>query len=211
VLIAASLAHPVYVERYVMFCLPALSLLMAAGLIWLVRLTAEAVARRGRVVTNWPGRLLAASPSAAIAAIIIVVLAGPQIQIRQAGARTDNLRAVAAVLAEHERPGDAVLYLPWDAAIAGMAYPGPFSHLRDIGLGVSPVASDTLRGLPAGAAVLAGRLRGVTRVWTVSWVQSPPLGPATLAEVVATRTVAAMHLIGRWRVASVLLSLYRAR
>ncbi|MHB1873887.1 MAG: glycosyltransferase family 39 protein, partial [Streptosporangiaceae bacterium] len=36
VLIAASFAHPVYVERYVVFCLPALSLLAAAGLVWLV-------------------------------------------------------------------------------------------------------------------------------------------------------------------------------
>lgn len=210
VLIAVSLAHPVYVERYVMFCLPALSLLMAAGLIWLVQLTAKAVAGRGRPVPSWSGRALAAAPGAAIAAIIVVVLVGPQVQIRQSGARADNLREVAAVLAEHERPGDAVLYLPWDAAIVGMAYPGPFSHLRDIGLAVAPVASATLRGQPASAAVLAGRLRGVTRVWTVSWVQPLSPGPATPAEVVAARAVAGMRVIGRWRIASVVLSLYSA-
>jgi mannosyltransferase len=219
-LIAASLAHPVYVERYVMFCLPALSLLMAAGLVWLVKLTAKAVAQRGRAASwsghalaataTWSGRALAAAPAAAIAVIIVAVLVGPQVQIRQAGARADNLRAVAAVLAAHERPGDAVLYLPWDVAIVGMAYPGPYSRLRDIGLGVSPVASATLRGLPAGPVVLAGRLRGVTRVWTVSWAQPLPLGAATPADVAAQRAVAMMLLIGRWRVASIVLSLYRA-
>ncbi len=210
VLIAASLAHPVYVERYVMFCLPALSLLMAAGLIWLVDATARAVAARGRAVTTWPGRALAVAPAAVIAAIIVVAVVGPQIQIRQAGSRTDNLRAVAAVIAAHERPGDAVLYLPWDAAIVAMAYPGPFAHLRNIGLGVSPVASATLRGLPVGASVLAARLHGVTRVWTIRWLQPPAPGPPTPADIVATRAVARMHLIGRWRIASVLLSLYSA-
>src|SRR6185437_10117971 len=38
-LLAGSLADPVYVERYVMFCLPARSILAAAGLIWLADLT----------------------------------------------------------------------------------------------------------------------------------------------------------------------------
>src|SRR5579875_3393209 len=44
VLLAASFARPVYVERYVVFCLPALSLLVAAGLTGLPRIAARASA-----------------------------------------------------------------------------------------------------------------------------------------------------------------------
>ena len=50
-LLAVSFAHPLYVERYVLFCLPALALLTSAGLVWLVALT-----RRGRQGPRPAGR-----------------------------------------------------------------------------------------------------------------------------------------------------------
>ena len=37
-LLTVSFARPGYVERYVIFCTPAVALLIAAGLIWLGRL-----------------------------------------------------------------------------------------------------------------------------------------------------------------------------
>jgi mannosyltransferase len=109
-LLAISLADPVYVERYVMFCLPALSLLAAAGLVWLVELTRRAVVQRNLA----PGRepILALVPSAVLAVVVLAALIGPQRAIRQPSARADNLRAVTATIAASERPGDAILYLP---------------------------------------------------------------------------------------------------
>jgi mannosyltransferase len=206
VLLAASFVHPVYVERYVVFCIPALSLLAAAGLIWLVKLTQQEVGRRG--VHGQAARLMSVAPSAALAVIVVAGLVGPQIQIRQSSARADNLRVVAAVVAAHERPGDAILYLPWDTAVVGMAYPAPFNRLRDIELGESPAASATLRGLPTGLSVVAARLATVTRVWTVQWAQ--PLTPSAPAQtdVFAAGALARMQLVQRWRIASVVLSLY---
>ncbi len=203
VLLGISLVDPVYVERYVVFCLPALALLVAAGLAWLGTLTAREEARRG--VPPGRSRLLAVIPSAALAVAVLAALAGPQRAIRLPSARTDNLRALAAVVAAHERPGDAILYLPWDAALAGMAYPRPYASLRDIGLGESPVASDTLRGLPASQDVVAGRLRGVSRVWTVQWTPAlPSAAPASTSSLTAD----GLRLVRRWRIQSVVLSLY---
>jgi len=201
-LLGVSLADPLYVERYVMFCLPALSLLAAAGLVWLVELTRRAAAERGLV----PGRerLLAVVPSAVLAIVIVAALTGPQRAIRQPSARADNLRAVTAVVAANERAGDAVLYLPWDTALVGMAYPVPFAKLRNIGLGSAPIASATLRGLPASPNVVTARLRAVPRVWTVQW------NPPTPSSGQLTKNLAAsgLHLVRRWQVQSVLLSLY---
>ena len=194
-LLAISLVHPVYVERYIVFCLPALSLLAGAGLVWLAKLAGQAVRHR----------VLAVLPSVLLAAAIVGVLVGPQHTIRQPTARADDLRAVAAVLSAHERGGDAILYLPWDTAVVGMAYPAPFERLRNVGLGESPVASATLRGLPAAPGVVATRLRAVSRVWAVQWAQPlPSAGPVRTGLL----TASGLRLVRRWRVASVLLSLY---
>jgi mannosyltransferase len=201
-LLAVSLADPLYVERYVMFCLPALSILAAAGLIWLAELTRGAAVQRGLV----PGRerLLAVIPSAVLAIVILAALVSPQRAIRQPSARADNLRAVTAVVAANERQGDAIWYLPWDTALVGMAYPAPFAKLRDIGQGSSPIASATLRGLPASPGVVTARLRTVSRVWTVQWV---PPAPST-GELGKTLAASGLHLVHRWQVQSVVLTLY---
>lgn len=202
-LLAISLADPLYVERYVVFCLPALSLLAAAGLVWLVKLTGEAAAKRGIPAART--RLLAVIPSALLAVTTIAALVGPQAAIRLPSARADNLRAVAAVLTSHERPGDAILYLPWDTAVIGRAYPAPYAKLRDVGLGQTPIASATLRGLPAAPSVVAARLRGVSRTWTVRWFPAlPSAGPVRTGLV----TASGLRLVHSWRIASVVLSVY---
>jgi mannosyltransferase len=207
ILLAVSFAKPVYVERYVLFCLPALAMLTAAGLVWLTVLARRALAGRG--LAGRPADLLAALPAALLVIAMIAVLAGPQRAIRQAGSRPDNLRAVAAVVSKNEQPGDAIVYLPQDAELVGVAYPAPFARLRDIGLGRSPDASGTLRGLPAAPAVVAARLRTVPRVWTVQWAHA--LGPATAVPARLARLLTSLRLIRTWRVQSVVLRLYAAR
>jgi mannosyltransferase len=250
-LIAVSFIHPYYVERYVLFCLPALAVLVAAGLVWLVRLTRRALAGRGlrpralragfspralragfspralragfsprALRAGFSPRALragfsprvadvvAAVPSAVLALVIVAVLIGPQREIRQVSARPDNLRAVAAVLARHHRAGDAVLYLPRDTSLAGLAYPAAFRHLRDVGLGRSALASGTLRGTAAPPRLVASRLASVRRVWTVQWAH--PLSRSTAAPSQLTRLLSGLHLVRQWRIQSVVLRLYAA-
>jgi mannosyltransferase len=204
VLLAVSFADPVYVERYVVFCLPALSLLVAAGLVGLV-----AISRRvlDRGVAEQRAGVLTLLPSALLILAIVAVLAGPQRAIRLPGSRPDNLRVVATTLSRQERPGDAILYLPWDTALVGMAYPAPFDRLRDVGQGSSPIASQTLRGLPASPTVVAARLRGVSRVWVVRWsAAQPAVGPADTGLLTAN----GFRQARRWSIGSVILSLYVA-
>ncbi len=206
VLIALSFIQPVYVERYVLFCLPALSLLASAGLAWLAVLIRRALA--GRELGDRSAELLAIAPSAVLAAAIVLALISPQREVRLTPARADDLRAVAAVIGKRELPGDAILYLPWNTELVGVAYPAPFGKLRDIGSGASPIVSATLRGLPAGPGVVAARLRGVARVWTVQWAK--PLTPGSAAPVGLTGLLSRMRMIGRWQVQSVVLRLYVA-
>src|SRR5262245_1139006 len=206
-LIAVSFAHPVYVERYVLFCLPPLALLTSAGLVWLASLTRRALA--GRHLGRRLADLLAVVPSAVLAVGIAAALIGQQREIRQVTARADDLRAVASAVARHERPGDAILYLPRDAELVGVAYPAPFQRLRDIGQAEPPVASATLRGLPAQPRVVAARLSTVRRVWVVQWAH--PLSRSSAAPARLSRLLDGLHLVGRWRVQSVVLRLFAVR
>ena len=110
------------------------------------------------------------------------------------------------MIAARERPGDAVLYLPRDAELVGVAYPAPFRRLVDVGLGQTPIASATLRGTSAAPAVIAARLRDVRRLWTIQWAS--PLSRSTAAPAYLARLLAPLRSAGRWRIQSVLLRLY---
>jgi mannosyltransferase len=110
--------------------------------------------------------------------------------------------------ARHERPGDAVLYLPWETKAVSLACPWSFAQLRDIGQLESPLASATLTGIPVSPALLARRLVSVRRLWTVRWRRRPPRPSALYREEQAL--LRRMHLTRSWRIKSVVLSLYAA-
>jgi mannosyltransferase len=200
-LLSVSELHPVYTERYVLYCFPALSLLTAAGLARIAQLARRvSVGRRSRV--------LAALPSAVLAAVLAAFLLGPQLGVRRTSNRSDDLRTVAAIVAANERPGDAVFYLPQTTRVVGMAYPAPFRRLRDVALGPSPARSATLLGVEVSVPVLARRLAGVRRIWTVNWQNSlTPLSSDRLGRLEEAR-LSHLRLIGQWYVQSVVLSLY---
>jgi mannosyltransferase len=204
-LLSVSIVDPVYVDRYILFSVPALVLLVSAGLVRIASLIRERT-------TSWSSarraRILSVAPSVALAALIGVMLIGPQAAIRMPNSRADDLRTIARVLASHERPGDAILYLPRKTAVIGRAYPDPFNKVRDIDLLTGPIRSGTLLGVPAGPSVVAARLRGVRRVWTVEWVH--PLAPDSFPPPDLVRLLARMRVVDSWLIQSVRLVLYAA-
>ena len=204
ILLAASLVKPVYVERYVVFCQPALALLCAAGLAWITRLIAASPAGRRTPALTW-------GTPAVILVLFAVLVAGPQRAARLTSGRPDNLREVSAVVAANERPGDVVFYLPSEVRVVSMAYPAPFGKLRDLALKQSPVESDSLTGTQVWAPVLAKRFAGpppVHRVWLVQWAGQLSVRPSTKIGLEELVLVHRMHLVRRWKVQSVVLSLY---
>ncbi len=210
VLLAVSAVKPVYSQRYVEFCLPALAILVAAGLTGLARLLATtSLVRRGG---GSRATALAWAPSAVVLALIAVLLISPQHAIRQSSARPDNLRYASQVVAAYELPGDVVFYLPNDMYVLGTGYPAPFRKLRDIALGESAVASGTLAGQEVSSpAELASRFTDVTRVWFVTGDLNGkfPTASSPVDKEMMT-LVSGMHVIGQWRAGEVLLTLYSA-
>lgn len=206
ILLAVSQIHPMYDARYILFSLPALALLIATGLAWLTRL-ARLVTPASLGKAAGPASWL---PAVAVLALLAVLVLAPQRSIRLPSARADNLAEVSAIVAANQQPGDAVLYLPSNKRVFGMAYPGPFRRLWDISLAKSPVAAANLLGTEVPAATLAARGARVHRIWLVSGrgglaLLRSPRGAQAKGEAALLRS---FHLIRHWTVRDDMLSLF---
>jgi mannosyltransferase len=208
ILLAVSIVKPVYSQRYIEFCLPALAILVAAGLAGLARLVATTPLGGPRIGPVRGG--LAWVPSALVLALLAVLLISPQHAIRQSSARPDDLRLASQIVAANEQPGDVVLYMPDDMYVLGTGYPAPFLKLRNIGLAESPIASATLTGREVRSpAELASRFTDVTRVWFVTGASNYKFPtPGTPVDKEKVALVSGMHIVHRWMAGEVMLTLY---
>jgi mannosyltransferase len=201
-LLGVSQAVPLYDNRYVEFCLPALAILIGSGLNWLWELGGLPALRRARV--GW-------LPAVAAAAVLLALAVPGAALVREPGARGDNLELATAVIEANSKPGDIVLFVPVAYRTVSMPFPGPWRGLRDIALKRSPVRSDTLYGVDVTPARLRARFRHVGRIWLIS----PPA--ASLAALVRQyplyaaqlRLVAGLPVIHRWVDHDVIITLYQ--
>lgn len=200
-LLAVSQVHPVYNARYVAFSLPALALLVAAGLSWFAQVVARSPVAKINPALAW-------APPILIIVLIGALLFRPQWAVRRPNSRPDNLRQVTAVIAVNERPGDAVFFIPSKLRAAKYTDTAVWARLRDIALARSPAASASLAGTQVSPALLTRRFAGVDRLWLVTrrkvW-RKVLQARMTQAEF---RLAATMRLIGYWRVRSTVLRLY---
>lgn len=145
VVYAVSTRESLYTPRYLFFCIPAVALLIGAGV----------TAFRSR---GWAAVLLA-----------LLLLAGLRIDIkhRTVTGKGDDLAVVDRIIAANEQPGDAVVYRPQTRRLAAIGSPGPLRGLADVTLAQAPDASGTLWGTRVGEAEMRRRLAGVRRVWIV--------------------------------------------
>jgi mannosyltransferase len=144
ILFAASVVHPVYTSRYILMCIPALALIVAA-----------AISTFGQ--------------AAGTTAIAVILLAGATAQFADRGpaGHFDDIRGVDNVVATLSRPGDAVLYTNPNAESFGDAYSYGLRKLTNIGIKQAAIPSGTLAGSPASLAEIRSRLLHVNRVWVV--------------------------------------------
>jgi mannosyltransferase len=200
ILVAVSEIHPVYDERYVEYCLPALAILVAWGITWIARLaTATPLGRTG---LGW-------LPSAIVIIGLLALLVTPDKMVRLNYARPDNLLAASTIVRHHEKPGDIIFYIPATGRIVSMPYPGPYQKLRDIALAASPLASATISGTEVSASVLRSRFVHVTRVWTVMGkTAAGSTGAVTATDEEKLDLIYGMRRIGQWWDGDTVLSLY---
>ena len=203
VLLTVSQIRPVYDSRYLVFCLPALGLLGACGVAWVIRFAAMIPVRGTGAAAAW-------LPAVLILALLAALVAGPQRSVRATPSRLADLRGTAAVLAAQGRRGDAVLYVPLSNRVFSMAYPAPFRRLRDVALAESPAAAANLSGAAVTAGTLRARFAGVGRVWVVSGRRMFPF-PDVGLEPAEAGLLKRFSLVRRWHLGEGMLSLYVRR
>jgi mannosyltransferase len=188
--VAVSQVHSVYHPRYVLYCVCAFALLAGAGLACVTGLI--------------PARLRRTRPVLALAvlALLAVLVAPAQAQIRTPGSRPDDLRSFSAVLAHQARPGDGVLYVPVYREAFVTVYADAFRALdaqgfQEHGADLSP---DRFR-----AALGSHR-----RIWVIEI--PPPYDiyrtPAPMANLATLRTDQRFGKAQRWQFGSIRLSLF---
>ncbi|QES51552.1 hypothetical protein DEJ50_30610 [Streptomyces venezuelae] len=155
-LIGLSLVQPLFLDRYVLFSLLGLALLIGAGLGAGVRLAARRTPRTAGLLV--PG----------VVGVAVVALLPVELGKRAPESRVDDVLAVSAEVARLKEGGDAVLFIPAARRDTALVSPGAFSGLADIALAESPQASGTLKGEEADPARIREALLGQRRVLLVT-------------------------------------------
>ncbi|MGW2166852.1 glycosyltransferase family 39 protein [Streptomyces nondiastaticus] len=143
-LAAVSLDHPLFAYRYLLFCLPAVALLLATAI---------------TVVPLRVQLLFVLLPA--------VPLASSHLAIRQEDSRPWDTSAVRATLRIHDAPGDAVLFSGARCGLIATAFKESFTGRPDLGRARTAAELGALDNLPADPADLQQRLAHTSRVWRI--------------------------------------------
>ncbi|MFE7183747.1 hypothetical protein [Streptomyces erythrochromogenes] len=155
-LLAVSLVQPLFLDRYVLFGMVGLALLIGAGLGAAVRACAPRFPKASALLV--PG----------VAVVSVLALLPVELGRRAPASRVDDVLAVAGEVARLKRDGDAVLFVPAARRDTALVSPGAFTGLTDLALAESPVASATLKGEEAQPARIREALLEQRRVLLVT-------------------------------------------
>ncbi|MEW2164478.1 glycosyltransferase family 39 protein [Streptomyces sp. NPDC007084] len=162
-LMAISLVHPWYVDRYCVYSYLGLALVAGPALRRCLTLLAARPLPYRVAMTALPLALASA------------VLAPWYVLMRTPEARKDDVVAVTRAADELGEPGDAVLFEPARRREWSLSYPRTWGRFHDIALAVSPAASGTLQGSEVSAGRVKKRLLAQRRVLALRDPAGQPL------------------------------------
>ncbi|AWZ10465.1 MULTISPECIES: glycosyltransferase family 39 protein [unclassified Streptomyces] len=178
-LAAASLVQPLFLDRYVLFAMLGLALLIGAGLGAAVRALAPRCPKASAA-------LVPAVVGVAALAMLPVALAD-----RSPASRVDDVRAAAGEVSRLKRDGDGVLFVPAARRDTALVSPGAFAGLTDVALARGPVESGTLKGEEAGPDRIRAALGGRRRILLVTDAAKAARPPGSAADRMKAAVLAA--------------------
>ncbi|MFJ2441715.1 hypothetical protein ACIOWG_14955 [Streptomyces sp. NPDC087658] len=157
ILLLASILHPLFVDRYVLYSIAGQALLAGAAL--------------DRGLRGRPLR----GPALLAAALAILMIPTYSWELRAPDSRRDDATAIAHAVQRLEAPGDSVLYTPSRRRVWSLTSPGTFAGLRDIALDKAPARSGWLYGTEVSAATLRARMLQERRIIVLRDPEGQPL------------------------------------
>ncbi|MGW2634829.1 glycosyltransferase family 39 protein [Streptomyces chattanoogensis] len=179
-LIGISLVQPLFLDRYILFSMMGLALLIGAGLGAAVRAATPRYPR----ASAWLVPVLLA---VAVAALLPQSLAK-----RSPASRVDDVLAIAEDVQRLKRTGASVLFVPAARRDTKLVSPGAFTGLRDLALATSPEKSGTLKGEEADPA----RIRAA--MLSQRWILLVTDAPDVATPVSAQRDIMKMSVLKKY-------------
>jgi mannosyltransferase len=150
-------AHPLYVDRYVLYGEAGAALLAGAGAyragLWLA----------GRV--HWPA--LAWGVGAVVCVLALVLQLGPQQRVRTPQSRLYDFGGPSRYVAAHAHQGDGVLFFSAFFRKARLGYPADFSKVSDFAMAVSPEQAGNFQGTDKPFGQVRPLMLAHQRIWVV--------------------------------------------
>lgn len=156
-LLAASLTHPVYLSRYILFSYIGLALLIGTA--------CRALALRLRTP---PRRLITVSTALAFLGLLPL-----ELSLRSTAGRVDDVLCTAENVAAAQHRGDGVLFIPAARRDTDLVSPSAFTGLKDLALVRDPLTSGTLNGVEGSPPQIAAAMMTAHRILVVTDDQTP--------------------------------------
>ncbi|MFB6819732.1 glycosyltransferase family 39 protein [Streptomyces sp. NPDC056347] len=173
-LVGLSLVRPLFLDRYILFSLLGLALLIG---------TAVGAAVRA-VGSRRPGAAPAVLP--VVLVVAMAALLPQSLAKRSPSSRVDDVLAVASEVRRLQRTGDAVVFVPTFRRDTRAVSPDAFSGLRDIALARSPEESGTLGGVELAPNRIRTAMLAERRILLVTDTPRAASGSATARDRVKT-------------------------
>ncbi|MDX2544815.1 glycosyltransferase family 39 protein [Streptomyces sp. WI04-05B] len=155
-LVGLSLIQPLFLDRYVLFALLGLALLIGS-----------VVDSAVRAVRSWHPRA-STWVLPVVIAVAAVALLPQSLAERSPAGRVDDVMAIASDVRRLKEPGSAVLFVPAARRDTKSVSPSAFDGLRDIALAEGPVESGTLKGVEASSARIRAAMLAQRRILLVT-------------------------------------------
>ncbi|MEU6365437.1 glycosyltransferase family 39 protein [Streptomyces sp. NPDC046931] len=155
-LIGLSLVRPLFLDRYVLFSLLGLALLIGAALAAAIRAATPRLPRASMGILP------------VVVAVAMVALLPQCLAKRSPASRVDDVLAAAADVRGLKKAGDAVLFIPAARRDTRLVSPDAFTGVRDIALAESPEESGTLKGVEADPARIRAAILSRRRILLVT-------------------------------------------
>jgi mannosyltransferase len=177
-ILESLVAHPLYVDRYVLYGEAGAALLAGAGALRIGRWLAGAT---GRPTLLWV-------PGVVVCVLALVLQLAPQQRVRTPQSRLFDFGGPSRYLAAHARPGDGVLFFSDFYRKARLGYPADYRNVSDFAMAQSPAAAGDFQGRDKPVGTVQSLMTGYQRIWVVG--RSPfahlTAGPVRAEDAVLT-------------------------
>ncbi|WP_424567887.1 glycosyltransferase family 39 protein [Streptomyces sp. CH-036] len=155
-LIGLSLFKPLFVDRYILFSLLGLALLIGSVIGWVVR----EVAHGSWNASRWVLPIMIA--------VAVISLLPQSLAKRSPASRVDDVLAAAEQTRRLKQDGDGVLFIPAARRDTMLVSPDAFTDMQDLALAETPEESGTLKGVEASPSQIRAAMLTHRRILLVT-------------------------------------------